>query len=201
MGLLFKKILLDTYNTANAILVIQTSIKTQRKGTDLYIYLSLQKIWFPDTTRPRRDYEVDGRDYHFMSSREHMEREIQEHKFIEAGQYNNHLYGTSIQSVREVADKVSFQRGDKERGDGIEKQKLEPLLSLPLRVNTVYWMYQGMRLSVSRWQASIPSLSSLDHAMSTTSCKLTCTTYVPSAFWKMTKKERCLCVISRNVVL
>ncbi|KAK7878790.1 hypothetical protein WMY93_030900 [Mugilogobius chulae] len=30
---------------------------------------------------------------------------IQEHKFIEAGQYNNHLYGTSIQSVRQVADK------------------------------------------------------------------------------------------------
>ncbi|KAF7202742.1 transcript variant X4 [Nothobranchius furzeri] len=59
----------------------------------------------PHTTRPRRDYEADGRDYHFMSSRELMEREIQEHKFIEAGQYNNHLYGTSIQSVKEVADK------------------------------------------------------------------------------------------------
>ncbi|XP_013873220.1 disks large homolog 1 isoform X2 [Austrofundulus limnaeus] len=59
----------------------------------------------PHTTRPRRDYEVDGRDYHFMPSRELMEREIQEHKFIEAGQYNNHLYGTSIQSVKEVADK------------------------------------------------------------------------------------------------
>nr|XP_040040994.1 disks large homolog 1-like isoform X3 [Gasterosteus aculeatus aculeatus] len=59
----------------------------------------------PHTTRPRRDYEVDGRDYHFMSSREFMEQEIQEHKFIEAGQYNNHLYGTSIQSVKEVAEK------------------------------------------------------------------------------------------------
>uniref|UniRef100_H3DL40 Uncharacterized protein n=1 Tax=Tetraodon nigroviridis TaxID=99883 RepID=H3DL40_TETNG len=59
----------------------------------------------PHTTRPRRDYEVDGRDYHFVSSREVMEGEIQEHKFIEAGQYNNHLYGTSIQSVKEVADK------------------------------------------------------------------------------------------------
>ncbi|XP_063747341.1 discs large homolog 1-like protein isoform X4 [Eleginops maclovinus] len=59
----------------------------------------------PHTTRPRRDYEVDGRDYHFMSSREVMEQEIQEHKFIEAGQYNNHLYGTSIQSVKEVAEK------------------------------------------------------------------------------------------------
>ncbi|XP_041849355.1 disks large homolog 1 isoform X12 [Melanotaenia boesemani] len=59
----------------------------------------------PHTTRPKRDYEVDGRDYHFVLSREQMEKDIQEHKFIEAGQYNNHLYGTSVQSVREVAEK------------------------------------------------------------------------------------------------
>ncbi|XP_051752235.1 disks large homolog 1 isoform X23 [Ctenopharyngodon idella] len=59
----------------------------------------------PHTTRPKRDYEVDGRDYHFVASREQMEKDIQDHKFIEAGQYNNHLYGTSVQSVREVAEK------------------------------------------------------------------------------------------------
>ncbi|XP_051005709.1 disks large homolog 1 isoform X18 [Acomys russatus] len=59
----------------------------------------------PHTTRPKRDYEVDGRDYHFVTSREQMEKDIQEHKFIEAGQYNSHLYGTSVQSVRAVAEK------------------------------------------------------------------------------------------------
>ncbi|XP_043850438.1 disks large homolog 1 isoform X20 [Dromiciops gliroides] len=59
----------------------------------------------PHTTRPKRDYEVDGRDYHFVTSREQMEKDIQDHKFIEAGQYNGHLYGTSVQSVREVAEK------------------------------------------------------------------------------------------------
>ncbi|XP_076601573.1 discs large homolog 1-like protein isoform X3 [Chaetodon auriga] len=59
----------------------------------------------PHTTRPKRDYEVDGRDYHFVVSREQMEKDIQDHRFIEAGQYNNHLYGTSVQSVREVAEK------------------------------------------------------------------------------------------------
>ncbi|XP_019900243.1 discs large homolog 1-like protein isoform X18 [Esox lucius] len=59
----------------------------------------------PHTTRPKRDYEVDTRDYHFVVSREQMEKDIQDHKFIEAGQYNNHLYGTSVQSVREVAEK------------------------------------------------------------------------------------------------
>ncbi|XP_043927097.1 disks large homolog 2 isoform X9 [Protopterus annectens] len=59
----------------------------------------------PHTTRPKRDYEVDGRDYHFVQSREQMERDIQEHKFIEAGQYNDNLYGTSVQSVRYVAER------------------------------------------------------------------------------------------------
>ncbi|KAG7516450.1 disks large-like 2 isoform X7 [Solea senegalensis] len=58
-----------------------------------------------DTTRPKRDYEVDGRDYHFVMSREQMEKDIQEHKFIEAGQYNDNLYGTSVQSVKYVAER------------------------------------------------------------------------------------------------
>uniref|UniRef100_A0A8C8CDR7 Discs, large homolog 4a (Drosophila) n=1 Tax=Oncorhynchus tshawytscha TaxID=74940 RepID=A0A8C8CDR7_ONCTS len=58
----------------------------------------------PHTTRPKREYEVDGRDYHFVSSREQMEKDIQSHRFIEAGQYNSHLYGTSVQSVRQVAE-------------------------------------------------------------------------------------------------
>ena len=35
-----------------------------------------------------------------------MERDIQNHLFIEAGQYNDNLYGTSVASVREVAEKV-----------------------------------------------------------------------------------------------
>ncbi|CAF98582.1 unnamed protein product [Tetraodon nigroviridis] len=61
----------------------------------------------PHTTRPKRDYEVDGRDYHFVMSREQMEKDIQEHKFIEAGQYNDNLYGTSVQSVKYVAERVS----------------------------------------------------------------------------------------------
>ncbi|CAG0906540.1 unnamed protein product, partial [Cyprideis torosa] len=58
----------------------------------------------PHTTRAPREYEVDGKDYHFVKSREEMERDIQNHKFIEAGQYNENLYGTSVASVREVAE-------------------------------------------------------------------------------------------------
>ena len=61
---------------------------------------------FPDTTRPKRDYEMDGRDYHFVASREQMEADIQNHMFIEAGEYNGNLYGTSVASVKDVAEKV-----------------------------------------------------------------------------------------------
>ncbi|NWV00388.1 DLG3 protein, partial [Upupa epops] len=59
----------------------------------------------PHTTRPRRENEVDGQDYHFVMSREQMEKDIQDNKFIEAGQFNDNLYGTSIQSVRAVAER------------------------------------------------------------------------------------------------
>lgn len=59
----------------------------------------------PHTTRSRRETELDGQDYHFVSSREQMEKDIQENKFIEAGQFNDNLYGTSIQSVRAVAER------------------------------------------------------------------------------------------------
>ena len=61
----------------------------------------------PDTTRARRDYEVDGRDYHFVESRGQMEQDIQNHLFIEAGQYNDNLYGTSVAAVKQVAVSVS----------------------------------------------------------------------------------------------
>ncbi|XP_031783994.1 disks large 1 tumor suppressor protein isoform X9 [Nasonia vitripennis] len=57
----------------------------------------------PHTTRAKRDNEIDGQDYYFMSSRVEMEKDIQNHLFIEAGQYNENLYGTSITAVKEVA--------------------------------------------------------------------------------------------------
>uniref|UniRef100_A0A674MAU3 Discs large MAGUK scaffold protein 3 n=1 Tax=Takifugu rubripes TaxID=31033 RepID=A0A674MAU3_TAKRU len=59
----------------------------------------------PHTTRSRRENEIDGQDYHFVGSREQMEKDIQDNKFIEAGQFNENLYGTSVLSVRTVAER------------------------------------------------------------------------------------------------
>uniref|UniRef100_G1T2F4 Protein PALS1 n=1 Tax=Oryctolagus cuniculus TaxID=9986 RepID=G1T2F4_RABIT len=54
-----------------------------------------------DTTRSRRDHEVAGRDYHFVS-RQAFEADIAAGKFIEHGEFEKNLYGTSIDSVRQV---------------------------------------------------------------------------------------------------
>jgi guanylate kinase len=67
--------------------------------------LDIVRIFSLDTTRPPRDDEFDGRDYHF-TTRDQMERDIENHLFIEAGQYCGNLYGTSIKSVKEVAEQV-----------------------------------------------------------------------------------------------
>ena len=74
------------------------------------ILKALYQLFSLDTTRARRPHEVDGRDYHFVESREQMEKDIQNHLFIEAGQYNENLYGTSVASVKEVSEKVHEMR-------------------------------------------------------------------------------------------
>ncbi|CAD5229263.1 unnamed protein product [Bursaphelenchus okinawaensis] len=57
----------------------------------------------PHTSRPPRANEINGHDYYFVS-KEEMERDIKENLFIEAGQFQGNLYGTSIDAVRQVAN-------------------------------------------------------------------------------------------------
>ena len=61
-----------------------------------------------DTSRAKRDKEVDGREYYFVPTRDQMEKDIQNYLFIEAGEYGGNLYGTSVSAVREVANAVGF---------------------------------------------------------------------------------------------
>ncbi|KJE89808.1 postsynaptic density protein [Capsaspora owczarzaki ATCC 30864] len=55
----------------------------------------------PHTTRPPRPDEENGREYFFVT-REQMEKDMKEEKFMEAGQFKQNLYGTSIDAVRTV---------------------------------------------------------------------------------------------------
>uniref|UniRef100_A0A674HSB2 Discs large MAGUK scaffold protein 2 n=1 Tax=Taeniopygia guttata TaxID=59729 RepID=A0A674HSB2_TAEGU len=92
----------------------------------------------PHTTRPKRDYEVDGRDYHFVISRDQMEKDIQEHKFIEAGQYNDNLYGTSVQSVRFVAERGKHCILDVS-GNAIKRLQVAQLYPIAIFIKPKSW--------------------------------------------------------------
>lgn len=56
-----------------------------------------------DTTRNSRIHERNGREYHFVS-RPAFETDLSAGKFIESGEYEKNLYGTSTDSVRHVVN-------------------------------------------------------------------------------------------------
>ncbi|XP_054715686.1 LOW QUALITY PROTEIN: protein PALS2-like [Uloborus diversus] len=53
------------------------------------------------TSRPIRENEEDGKHYCFVT-REAMEVDIAENKYLEFGELNGHLYGTKLESVRAI---------------------------------------------------------------------------------------------------
>ncbi|XP_041374840.1 MAGUK p55 subfamily member 7-like [Gigantopelta aegis] len=55
----------------------------------------------PYTSRPKKPFEEDGQEYHFLS-REDMEKDILAQSFAEYGEYKGNLYGTSLDSIRAV---------------------------------------------------------------------------------------------------
>lgn len=73
------------------------------------------------TTRPRREYEVDGVHYSFVSEPE-FRRRIAEGEFLEFATVNGYLYGTSAKRVeqqqsegRDVILKIDVQGAEKVR--------------------------------------------------------------------------------------
>lgn len=57
----------------------------------------------PHTSRPRKDSEIDGVDYHFIS-RPQFEADILAGKFVEHGEYERNYYGTSLDAIRSVVN-------------------------------------------------------------------------------------------------
>lgn len=71
----------------------------------LYANTSVSKYckWtnIADTSRPRKDGEVDGQDYHFIT-RAQFEADILARRFVEHGEYERAYYGTSLDAIRSV---------------------------------------------------------------------------------------------------
>ncbi|CAK7306819.1 MAGUK p55 subfamily member 4 [Vulpes lagopus] len=56
-----------------------------------------------NTTRSKKSYEMDGREYHYVS-KEAFESLVYSHRMLEYGEYKGHLYGTSVDAVQTVLD-------------------------------------------------------------------------------------------------
>lgn len=55
------------------------------------------------TSRPQKPSEQNGKEYVFLT-REKMEQDIVDGKFIEHGEYKGNLYGTSAESVESIVN-------------------------------------------------------------------------------------------------
>lgn len=74
-----------------------TLLNEVMKLADRQEYAQLHKIVHV-TTRPKRSYEVDGKDYHFISERQFLEY-LLNGQMVECAEFNNWFYGTLEQDL------------------------------------------------------------------------------------------------------
>jgi len=56
-----------------------------------------------DTSRPISAGEVNGREYRFVSKHE-FEADVADGRFVEYGEYERQLFGTSMEAIRQVVN-------------------------------------------------------------------------------------------------
>lgn len=67
---------------------------------------ALIDVAVPHTTRLKKDDEIDGRDYHFIT-RSQFEKDISNDLFVEHGEYEKNLYGTSKSAIEICCQKLN----------------------------------------------------------------------------------------------
>ena len=97
--------------------------RVREERPDLYFSVSF-------TTRAPREGERDGVDYHFVS-RETFEEMIRRGEFLEWAEYVGNYYGTSLEVIREQADRgVDVLLDIEVQGAAKVREKLPEALSL-----------------------------------------------------------------------
>ena len=64
-------------------------------------------LFLADTSRTKKDSEINGQDYHFIS-RAQFEADIVNRKFVEHGEYEKAYYGTTLDAIRTVVSAGKF---------------------------------------------------------------------------------------------
>lgn len=59
---------------------------------------------FPDTTRPPREGEMNGKNYYFVGQEEMM-KDIAANEYLEYGTHEEAMYGTKLETIRQIHSK------------------------------------------------------------------------------------------------
>lgn len=97
----------------------------------MYLILNL------DTSRPPRVLEENGKNYWFIE-REDMDEEIRNNNFLEYGEHNGNLYGTHLDSIRDV-----IKQGKKRIFNFIQSLN-QIVLMFFLQEKCVFWIVHQM---------------------------------------------------------
>jgi guanylate kinase len=81
-----------------------------------------------DTTRAPRAGEEDGREYNFTTKEGFLDL-VAQNGFIEHAQFGGNHYGTSVQAVKNIAEKERICILDIEMEVCIEQRELRPTIS------------------------------------------------------------------------
>ncbi|XP_038578390.1 MAGUK p55 subfamily member 4 [Micropterus salmoides] len=90
----------------------------------------------PHTTRAPKGYEESGREYYF-TRREIFDNMVYNNRFLEYGEHNGNLYGTSIESVKDVLNSRKICVIDIEPNDE-DYQEMEEAAR---KIETHYWQF------------------------------------------------------------
>nr|XP_045223408.1 MAGUK p55 subfamily member 4 isoform X10 [Macaca fascicularis] len=102
-----------------------------------------------DTTRTKKSYEMNGREYHYVS-KETFESLIYSHRMLEYGEYKGHLYGTSVDAVQTVLDERKICVMD------LEPQDIQVVRTHELKPYVIFIKPSNMRcMKQSRKNAKI----------------------------------------------
>ncbi len=131
---------------SDGILVIFSGPSGSGKGTVLKKFLAERNdasVSVSMTTREKRDGEIDGTHYYFVT-REYFEKKIADNKMLEYAEYNGNMYGTPKDPVDEMLreGKVVFLE--------IEVQGAEKIRKLYPDAVSIFLMPPSMRVLEER---------------------------------------------------
>uniref|UniRef100_A0A2K6LRQ3 MAGUK p55 scaffold protein 4 n=1 Tax=Rhinopithecus bieti TaxID=61621 RepID=A0A2K6LRQ3_RHIBE len=133
-------------------------VRYQRRPSDKYRlivlmgmsqHIQVSHIGNDDTTRTKKSYEMNGREYHYVS-KETFESLIYSHRMLEYGEYKGHLYGTSVDAVQTVLDERKICVMD------LEPQDIQVVRTHELKPYVIFIKPSNMRcMKQSRKNAKI----------------------------------------------